>query len=355
MKKFLIILTLLAMITSLVACNDNTIEESTPTDTTDVADTTVPTDTSADTTAGETTTARPTLEQRQQECREALSQVKISVLSSSVVPYNTAFINGYGAYSDKYAEATVVTLGLEFPENVYYKYYDGLEVAESTIMDGKEIRPETFSSAMWRSDDSCYILAIFRVGGVVQPETLRFVLEGFVDDVEVEKGLENNGKPIGFDTAKKAFARKDTRFGTDNDIIKLEGRHYMRIASSWTGSGSHSTDTVSWSSIDWVYALVPLEGGFQQTLQQSQVTLVMENTPAHTDCVWSVAPSHDVSFSGNTGICLTIRRVRLECETEEEEEAQGKQVSKDMKLMIQGIHMEIDDGDGNTVILKFDA
>lgn len=355
MKKFLIILTLLAMITSLVACNDNTIDNSTPTDTTDVADTTAPADTSADATAGETTTTRPTLEQRQQECREALSQVKISVLSSSVVPYNTAFINGYGAYSEKYTEATVVTLGLEFPENVYYKYYDGLEVAESTIIDGKEIRPETFSSAMWRSDDSCYILAIFRVGGVVQPETLRFVLEGFVDDVEVEKGLENNGKPIGFDTAKKAFARKDTKFGTDNDIIKLEGRHYMRIASSWTSSGSHSTDTVSWSSIDWVYALVPLEGGFQQTLQQSQVTLVTKNTPAYTDCVWSVMPSEDVSFSGNTGICLTIRRVRLECETEEEEEAQSKQERQDMNLMIQGIHMEIDDGDGNTVILKFNV
>ena len=47
---------------------------------------------------------------------EKFSQVKVEVLAKAVVPYEDSSINGYGAYSEDYETATILTLGLTFPD-----------------------------------------------------------------------------------------------------------------------------------------------------------------------------------------------------------------------------------------------
>ena len=165
------------------------------------------------------------------------------------------------------------------------------------------------------------------------------------------------GLDIGFEQAKEKFA-EDNVFGIGNFIVKLQGRHYFIVrrytsSTGWGGgtNGDRSTRTDS-------FVLVPLEDGFGETLKKDEIKLVVNEEVANTTAELLVNESGRIDASSietQSTIEVEVTRNVIEPENAEgshDEEVYDK-IDADKKQMLKNVHVEIDDGDGNIVILKF--
>ena len=109
--------------------------------------------------------SRPSLEER-------FSEVEVELLAEAVVPYDESAINGYFAYSEDYDTATILTLGLRFPDwDSAYNCGTITVIGETaTEADGKPV-PQTSTGASWRSTqtDKPYYIIVQRVAGEIDP------------------------------------------------------------------------------------------------------------------------------------------------------------------------------------------
>ena len=319
-----------------------------------------PTSSNTSTETPDTTTPEDNKEPTKQElCEEALANIKAYVLNVDVVDYDDAYINGYGAYSTDYEKATVITIGLTFPEGAYNQYWERMSILGETATDsnGKTV-PQTLSSAGWISDDRTYAVLLCRVAGEVDVSKVDVLLKSKVDEISRETKFENNGEEVGFEAAKEKFTKSNDTFGTGNYIIELKGRHYFIIRRYCSSTSSVSNSEGRFSTRTESFVLMPLEGGLTPSLTKEDVNLVSEKEVENTFAKLMVNENGQIDKS--TLKCQTTIEVEVWREYVEETLEDGtyskevyEAVSRDEKELLEACSVEIDDGNGNTIKLYF--
>lgn len=293
-------------------------------------------------------------EDYQQQCTEALRKVKVNVLSTAVVDYKDAYINGYGAYSEDYEKATVITIGINFPEGVYRKYWDDMTIKgeTATAADGSPV-PQSYSSAGWVSDDDTYAVIICRLAGEVDASKVVVEIQG-EDDVVIDTAFENNGESAGFSEAINHFPEDDTQYGVGNRIVKLHGRHYFIIRRYLSSTGSHSSDEGRYATRTMSFIMLPLEGGLKQTLTKDDFDIIFDKELVAD--ITGVKATVWVNTNGKVdgSVFRDQTTIELEVWSKYNDDADSNQETYDnIDKMFSAIHLECDDGDGNTVTLLF--
>ena len=295
--------------------------------------------------------------QEKEACENALKDVKVELLSREVVDYENGYINGFLVYSEDYEKATILTIGIKFPDGVYYDYYKGITIAGETAT-GKDENPvvQTTYDTGWIDNGKNYALMIVRLGGEVDPAKADIQIKG-ENDVVVNTKFENDGAAVGFDNAKTAFADKEDDFGCGSSIVKLKGRHYIIIrrfnsSTGWGGGEDYDCSTATKS-----YVLIPLDGGFTKTLTKDDVKLTVTEPVANTEAQLLVNESGRVDASSlECQTTIEVEVIRTVVEPEDEEGSYSDEVydkiDDDQDQMFKNVILEIDDGDGNIVTLK---
>lgn len=311
----------------------------------------------------ETESEEERLKRQMDEAKAVLEACEIEVLASSVIEYDKAEINGYGAYSEDYDKATILTIGMKFADKYGTDYLKGFKVCGETAMDANgEPAIQTYWDTNWISEYKDYILAIIRVAGEVDPTKVKIILTGKLDGVEVEKSFTSGGTEVGFASAIEAFMDEEDEFSsvsTKSSVVKLQGRHYLRYrlynsGSGWTGK-SDGTDI---SRETHSFVLLPLEKWGSNQLDETQMELICETEVANTTCELLVNESGVIDASTldiqNT-IEIEVSRVVVESKDADgnySDEAYDN-MEKDIKALMKATTVKLDDGDGNTVILDF--
>lgn len=299
-------------------------------------------DTEAEGTPATEPSNQPSLEDR-------FSEVEVEVLAMAVVPYDESAINGYLAYSEDYETATVLTLGLRFPDwDSAYNCGTITVIGETaTATDGKPV-PQTSIGSSWGNTqlEKPYYIVVQRVAGDVDPSkaTVR-IKESWGGGASAEVRILHDGEPVGFATAKVIFP---------DSVKTLQGRTYFivrRYWSSYSASGDSLTDTVS-------FVLVPLEGGLAKTLDPDSMKLYTPDDIKATSGELLVNVNR--AIDGSTVDRQSTIELAITRELYEERGEDGyypdevfKQATKDANDFAEASYVEIDDGSGNTVTLRF--
>ena len=86
----------------------------------------------------------------QPSLEERFSQVRVEVLARTVVPSEDGAINGYLAYGEGYDKATILTLGLTFPDWEASYECGGVSIVGETATDAKgDPVPQTSYGTSW--------------------------------------------------------------------------------------------------------------------------------------------------------------------------------------------------------------
>lgn len=287
-------------------------------------------------------TTRPSLEER-------FSEVEVEVLAKAVVPYEESAINGYLAYSEDYETATILTLGLRFPDwDSAYNCGTITVIGETaTEADGKPV-PQTSTGSNWGNTqlEKPYYIVVQRVAGEVDPSkaTVR-IKESWGGGASAEVPILHDGKPVGFAAAKDVFP---------DSVKTLQGRAYFivrRYWSSYSASGDSLTDTVS-------FVLVPLEGGLGKTLNPDEMKLYIPDSITATS--GELLVNVNGAIDGSTVNRQSTIELAITRELYEERGEDGyypdevfKQATADMNSFADASYVEIDDGSGGTVTLCF--
>ena len=291
-------------------------------------------------TAPSSTTEAPSLGDR-------FADVKVDVLAKHTAPYSESEINGYGAYSEDYETATILTLGLTFPDqDTAYNFGGATLVGESAT--GEDGQPVPQACSLWRNDEKLYCVVLLRAAGEIDAEKACVKIsekyKGTSQTASAVVSMQNGAEPIGFDGAKEAFPK---------EIQKLQGRTYMvarRYWSNYSAGTDYQTDTIS-------YVLIPLEGGLEKTLDAGHMKLFTPSDIKGTSGVLLVNENGVIDSStlkSQNTIELAVTRSLYE-----ERGANGysdevyERAAQDTKDFVKASYVEIDDGDGNTVVLRF--
>lgn len=307
-------------------------------------------ETPPDTHEAQPTVERPTEpEVTEPSLSEKFSQVKVEVLAKAVVPYEDSAINGYGAYSEDYETATILTLGLTFPDRYSAFEFGVISVIGETAEDedGKPV-PQTTFGAGWENStlEKPYVLVVHRVAGEIDTAKVRLRLkESWGGSASAEVTLVNGGEPAGFSSAEAAFP---------DQIKVLQGRTYKivrRYWSSYSAGGDSMTDTVS-------YVLVPLEGGLGKSLDPDGMRLCTPNDIRGTvgELLVNVNSAIDAStVNEQSTVELAITRQMYESRGEDGHYSDDvlDQVTADINAFARASYVEIEDGSGGTVTLPF--
>lgn len=293
-----------------------------------------------------------------EECKKVLEEIKVELLAVTSEKYEDAKINGYLVSSNDYETATLLTIGVKLPQNAYYNHYSGISISGETAT-GKDGKPavQTSYNTSWISEDRDYALMVLRVGGDVDPTKVTVTIKGKVDGVTVNTKFENDGTPVGFENAKTVFADEDDTFGCGSSVVKLKGRYYLIIRRYASSSGWGGNDTTDYSTSTQSYVLIPLSGGFKPTLTKNDVKMVVNGSVANTKGVLMVNESGRIDASSlDDQTTLEVEFVRTVVEQrnsddEFDDEVYDK-IEDDIVALAKMTTLEIDDGDGNTVILK---
>lgn len=357
-KKYLAILAMTAVMCFTGCGGSNENSKNTTTGQSDIKenDTTATVDeTNEDITEENTTVNQEELDkQKEEECRKALEGIEAEVLSV----YNGSFEDAGIVNFDEteYDTATYITLGIKLPDGAYgnYKYIQiSGETAENE--NGDPISQESLYST-WINEDCNYILAVMRVAGSVDTTKANLHVTGKNKKVVVDIPFANNGEVVGFDSAVEAFKEDEEAFGTNSSIIKLKGRHYRIIRRYVSGNSWGSDEDKELSLITMSYVLIPIENGFERTLTTEDVNLVIKEEIPNTSVKVLVNDRGMIdasSLDSQTTINFEISREITEQKNEEDDyddEVYDK-IKDDQTECAKNTYVEIDDGDGNTVIL----
>lgn len=258
--------------------------------------------------------------------------VKCSVLSSTVVDYKDALINGYLQYSEDYEKATIVTIGIEFTDfNANYNF-GNIKLTGETASDGEgNPVPQTSAFSAWKNDDSSYAIFILRVAGEIDLSKVDVLLtqDAFLGKNQYLTKLENNGQIVGFERAIEKFSSEYTKelFGTDSNIVKLKNRYYFLERNSWSG--------IEEGKYTFVITMIPVEGGFTRTLTADDVNLSYDT---------SMGPNIELQVNQEQlgGVIENHTLMKIFVEDHE-------QYNEARKTAV----IEIDDGDGNFVKIHY--
>lgn len=360
-KNILLIFISIMLVFTLVACGNKNDSDANKTDKPTTSESTSQKD---DSTKEETESKEDNVNKEEQEkkakeeCEKVLKDVKVELLSITSEKYEDAKINGYLVSSNDYETATLLTIGVKLPKDAYYNHYSGITICGETAT-GKDGKPsvQTSYNTSWISEDRDYALMVLRVGGDIDPTKATVTIKGKTSGVTVDTKFENNGIPVGFDSAKEAFIDEDDAFGCGSSVVKLKGRHYLIIRRYASSSGWGGNDTTDYSTATQSFVLVPLDKGFKPTLTKNDVKMVVNGSVANTKGTLMVNESGRIdasSLDDQTTLEVEFVRTVVEqrnSEDEYEDEVYDK-INDDIKELAQMTTLEIDDGDGNKVILK---
>lgn len=375
MKKKLFVALCMLVSLSLAGCagtnssSDNSNKENTTTadSQSDVSEGSDDSNDSSDSDSEETTTVDEEALKKEQEeaakkaaeeCKLALESIEIEVLATYISDFKDASIVNLS--DDEYEKATYITLGMKFPEDVYYEYKSFKIGGETATASNGEPASQTTYNTAWIDSEKSYLLAVVRVAGEVDVTKASVILTGDVSDVQVEKAFENSGEIVGFDNAKEAYKRDPEVYGTDSKIIKLKGRHYFidnRYNSSSGGSSHKDGEYKYVSTLTRSYVLIPLEEGIGRSLTTEDATLVSEIEVEHTSAQILINDRGMIDATAlKTQTTLNVEHSRGVVEEKNEDGKYDKEVynkiNDDIELLALNTYIEIDDGDGNIVRLK---
>lgn len=252
MKKFTcILLSLLLLAMLLAGCGEKT---PAPGGETEAAQTNRAADTEGPESGGkETQPAKRPLEER-------FAEVKCEVLARTVVPAETVKLYGGGSAEN----ATVLTLRLLFPD-----WDTQSDCGKLRILDPEGSEPAQNVQGWTNRFEGNPVYAnvyLAILDGDVEAAGLRVVLKEAYGYTEAEIPMEAGSGEGVYEALHEAFPTK---------VVRAQGRTYF-VAN--TGAWSTNGETLARSII-----LVPLEGGFDHTLDKAGVTI--DGPSANSDAV----------------------------------------------------------------------
>lgn len=276
------------------------------------------------------------------------THIRAVVLSQAVVPLEDGAVNDYFTPENGYEVATILTLGLSFPEKESAYRFGGLVLTGETATDdnGKPVPQSTYRSSWINTErEKPYAIVILRIAGRIDPSKVSVQIKDRWGEVSSEIRVENSGHPIGFADAEKAFP---------DQVCRLQGREYIvvrRYLSNLSTSGTALTDTIS-------YVLVPLEGGFEKTLDSDGMKLITpDNVPSTSGkLLVNVHSAIDATtIAQQSTIELAVTR-----DVRDDRDENGhlpdeaiKQADEDMRRFAAASYVVIENGNGGSVTLPF--
>lgn len=289
---------------------------------------------------------------------------KAEILNIEYLPYEHAMVNGFGAYSEDYEEATILTIGIEF-ESKRAKDYIGLITVFPDDNTEEKAPTQTYYGTGWNNKPGNYVMAVLRVGGKIDPsKAVLQVKEKYGGSGITTMKFENNGEAIGFEKATAAFSKQarssdkplEEVYGVPSSIVKLNGRYYMihrRYCSVIRSIGNTES-----------YVMVPLSGGLERDMDlASKATL-------HTDgSVTDVSGFLEINVNKGVDASTIEEQTTIELNHEyivpaeydpndydryyDYIDQQRDYINDQLEAYTAVTTVEIEDGDGNTVVLKF--
>ena len=289
---------------------------------------------------------------------------KAEILNIEYLPYEHAMINGFGVYSEDYEDATILTIGLEF-ESKKAKNYIGLLTVFPD--DNTEIKAptQTYYGTGWNSKPGNYVVAVIRVGGKIDPaKAVLQVKEKYGGTGVTTMKFENNGIAAGFEKAIAAFGERarssdktlEETYGVPSSVVKLNGRYYM-IVRRYCSVTRSIGENIS-------FILIPLSGGLERDVELAEKA-VYKTDGSVTDVTGyleiNIHKGVDAStIDEQTTIELNHTYV-VPAEYDQNDydryydyiDQQREYINGQLEADAAATTVEIPDGDGNTVVLKF--
>ena len=269
---------------------------------------------------------------------EVFEETAVEVLSYTTVPFEEAYVNGWGVQVSGYSEATVVTLLVECEQE-----NDVLLISDIALMNRDGALPEGQTTYLghWDNRDKNARIYILRVPGKVEVSDSCIVLK----NTEVQKDPILYAKSFAADTPD--YAHLEELFmrhaGPGTGIYLLKDRYYLNISNESLDAGSTHTT----SSVLQAHAFIPLDSHLTKTLDASDVDMYVG---LEVDGI-----SYSISVNGDeysdpqalpcqTLICVKTTRTYL---TEEKRIESQSTEYKEFRLFVENAILEVECSDGS--------
>lgn len=307
-------------------------------------------------------TTSPTVETESFTFQEMIDGTTVHVLSKATVPYNEAYISAvHGIDYEDYDVATVLVVGIELPRgDLANEIYETKVAGETTLDPSGE--PAVYSvHGGFMNEDKTYIINVYSIGGDVDPSKAEFTLKTYDGDVYTKK-FENNGEPEGFDAIVPKFNSDYMKnyYGVDSKIVKLKGRYYACWNKRDSDYERGTIDGQDYQAIYEAITLIPLEGGFSQTIYLSDCQVEMPTDVAKTRGEFSMDNVVGVTDGTLDEPEVTTKLVLKVIRMIDEEKVDGKYTSDDENKFYTDLRqfrkyssVSIPDGEGGTVTFTY--
>ncbi|MBQ1736086.1 MAG: hypothetical protein II038_14660 [Lachnospiraceae bacterium] len=315
---------------------------------------------SEDTTEPQQETASPAEEEN--PFLTIMSTGKAELLNVEYMPYKDAMINGFGAYSEDYEEATIMTIGFAFESGRAVDYFGAVNVYPDNETEEKPT--QSYYGTGWNNAAGDYIMVVVRVGGRIDPAKAVITLKNkYGREGTVKMSLYHNGEVVGFDDAITAFSKTQTgegdfgeKYGITTRIAKLNGRYYI-VVRRYCSVTRSTGDTRS-------YILIPLNGGLQRDMD------LASKAKLHTDGTVTDVEG-ELLVNVNRGVDATTIDEQTTIELDQNYimpkdidpndldqyygyiDSNLDYINGQLDAFAKSASVEIEDGDGSTVVLKF--
>lgn len=294
--------------------------------------------------------------------QELIDQTTVHVLNKSTVPYNEGYISAvHGIDYENYDVATVLTVGIEFPNGNISNEIFGIKVVGETTIDPNG-EPAVYSiHGGFSNEERTYEILVFSIGGDVDPSKAEVQLKT-CDETVFTKKFVNNGAAEGFEEVQPKF-KSDynlAQFGVESKIVKLKGRYYACWNKRQSDYERGTIDGKEYEAIYEAITVIPLEGGFGQDIiyEDCQVNMPTDITKTHgeftMDNLEGVTDGIMDEAEVSTKFVLKVVRVI------DEEKVNGEYTDDvknslfhDKRQFLKYSTVSIADGDGGTVTFMY--
>lgn len=307
-------------------------------------------------------TTSPTVETESFTFQELIDGTTAHVLSKTTVPYSEGYISAItGIDYEDYNVATVLVIGVEYPKcDILNEIYETKVIGETTVDPNGE--PAVYDvHGGFLNNDKTYAITIFSIGGDVDPSKAELAFKTY-DGETFTKKFENNGEPEGFENVVQRFRSDyvENNFGVESKIVKLMGRYYACWNKRDSDYERGTIDDQDYQAIYEAITLLPLEGGFSQTINLADCHVEMPVDVAKTRGEFSMDNVEGLTDGVLDEPEVTTKLVLKVIRMIDEEKVNGKYTSDDQGLFYTDLRefrkystVSIPDGDGGTVTFTY--
>lgn len=294
------------------------------------------------------------------------ANLKVELLASAVVDYdadtmeymfdNNSVLNPVKVDSSV-DKATILTIGARLEnepgkddhsifaiDNISYLDADGNEIEFSDY--------KTFFSNNFAGSD--YMIVMARIPGEVDPSTVSAKINTWNEDIYHVYNLTS--EPVGFDEYIKLAEKNKYEYSVNPDLVKIKGRTYVTLSPHSIRSGSKQIDDNHWMRNQYcTKCLIPLEGGFENTLTTNDVKTVFADGTTPPSGTKFFVTVNDPEYSEKDSIYFE-KQITIDLVAGYQYNGNDdldSDIASAVSDYIENVSAEFDNGDGTTTAIHF--